>query len=240
MHTLFSLSRSATSSALDISELVLVLFGVLLVVGLVGEYAKSERWKRHVKVFEMFVILGVAGELFADGGIFLFSKRLQIISDREIAKARSSVGLTQQLLSARSIENPDALIKELKQFKGLPIVLRSYAGDAEGFGLCATLSGIMKSAEINLTNECGKVPITEITMTGITIAGPDQKIVLLLDTAIIRQDLLSWPDVQPTSATAAQVKTAPFTVFVGVKAPITITPGPDGSGFKIRIDQYSP
>jgi len=38
----------------------------LLVVGLVGEYANVDRWKKHVKVFEMFVIIGVAGELFAD------------------------------------------------------------------------------------------------------------------------------------------------------------------------------
>lgn len=84
MGTLFSLSKSATSIALDTSEVVLLLFGVLLTVGLIGEYAKSERWKRHVKIFEMLVIIGVAGELLADGGIFLFSSHLQTIADQEI------------------------------------------------------------------------------------------------------------------------------------------------------------
>jgi hypothetical protein len=84
MGTLFSLSKSATSIALDTSEIVLLLFGVLLTVGLIGEYAKSERWKRHVKIFEMLVIIGVAGELLADGGIFLFSSHLQTIADQEI------------------------------------------------------------------------------------------------------------------------------------------------------------
>src|SRR5450432_3305272 len=84
MGTFFSLSKSATSIALGTSEIVLLLFGILLTVGLIGEYAKSERWKRHVKTFEMLVISGVAGELLADGGIFLFSSHLQTIADREI------------------------------------------------------------------------------------------------------------------------------------------------------------
>jgi hypothetical protein len=83
----FSLSKSASSTALDISEVALLGFGLLLVAGLIGEYAKSERWKKHVRVFEMFVIIGVAGELLADGGIFLFSRHLQIIADLEIADA---------------------------------------------------------------------------------------------------------------------------------------------------------
>jgi hypothetical protein len=92
MGTFFSLSKSATSTALDISEIALLLFGVLLVAGLIGEYAKSERWKRRVKIFEMFVIIGVAGELLADGGIFLFSRQLQTIADLEIAEITKKAG----------------------------------------------------------------------------------------------------------------------------------------------------
>jgi hypothetical protein len=92
MGTLLSQSKSATSIALDTSEIVLLLFGILLTVGLVGEYAKSERWKRHVKTFEMLVIIGVAGELLADGGIFLFSAHLQTIADLEIAELAKKAG----------------------------------------------------------------------------------------------------------------------------------------------------
>jgi hypothetical protein len=92
MGTLFSLSKSATSIALDISEIALLLFGILLVVGLIGEYAKSERWKRYVRTFEMFVIVGVAGELLADGGIFLFSSHLQTIADLEISDLTKTAG----------------------------------------------------------------------------------------------------------------------------------------------------
>jgi hypothetical protein len=92
MGTLFLLSKSATATALDISEVALLLFGVLLVIGLIGEYAKAERWKKHLKLFEMFVIIGVAGELLADGGIFLFSRHLQTIADLEIAELTREAG----------------------------------------------------------------------------------------------------------------------------------------------------
>jgi hypothetical protein len=87
--SLFSLSKSATSGALNWSELGLFAFGVVLVVGLVGEY-KVLPHSRRMKLFEMFVIIGVAGELLADGGIFLFSHQLQVISDSEITEANKN------------------------------------------------------------------------------------------------------------------------------------------------------
>jgi hypothetical protein len=92
MGTFFSLSKSATSFDLEVSEVALLLFGVLLVVGLIGEYADSDRWKKYVKVFEMLVIIGVAGELLADGGIFLFSSHLQTIADEEIVELTKKAG----------------------------------------------------------------------------------------------------------------------------------------------------
>lgn len=92
MGTLFSLSKSATSFDLGVSEIALLLFGVLLVVGLIGEYAKSDKWKKHLKIFEMCVIIGVAGELLADGGIFLFSSHLQMIADAEIVELTKEAG----------------------------------------------------------------------------------------------------------------------------------------------------
>jgi hypothetical protein len=87
---LSSISRHATSLALNTSEVALLFFGALLVVGLVGEYSKSERWKRYVKMFELLVILGVAGELVADGAIFLFSAHLQSLSDLEVARLNNA------------------------------------------------------------------------------------------------------------------------------------------------------
>jgi len=68
-----------------------LLFGIVLVGGLVGEYfadhKKKEypRFKKHKRLFEQMVIVGVLGELLADGGIFSFGQRMQIIADGENA-----------------------------------------------------------------------------------------------------------------------------------------------------------
>jgi hypothetical protein len=85
MGALFSLSKTATSFCLDASEVALLIFGVVLVIGIVGEVAKSDRWKKRLRIFEFMVIIGVAGELIADGGIFLFSRHLQTISEAELS-----------------------------------------------------------------------------------------------------------------------------------------------------------
>jgi hypothetical protein len=106
MGTVFSLSKSATSLALGVSEIALLVFGVLLVVGLIGEYAESEGWKRHTRLFELLVIIGVAGELIADGGVFLFSSHLQTISDGEIAILRDKA--SQEELRAAGLERDAA------------------------------------------------------------------------------------------------------------------------------------
>jgi hypothetical protein len=117
MGTFFSLSKSASSTALDISEITLLLFGVLLVAGLIGEYAKSERSKRRVKIFEMFVIIGVAGELLADGGIFLFSRHLQTIADLEIADLTKENTAAKQELEATFMRTRPRMIFDNKKFQ---------------------------------------------------------------------------------------------------------------------------
>ncbi len=89
---LFSLSKSATSSALHISELTVLLFGLLLVVGLIGELSKSPKWKARLRAFELMVVVGVGGELIGDGGIFVFSERLQAISDADVATLNREAG----------------------------------------------------------------------------------------------------------------------------------------------------
>ena len=92
MGTFFPLSKSATISALNWSELALLIFGIILVAGLVGEYKTLQPHSRRMKLFEMLVIIGVLGELLGDGGVFLFSNQLQIISDKEIADVVKSAG----------------------------------------------------------------------------------------------------------------------------------------------------
>lgn len=78
------LSKSATAFCLDVSEWSLLFFGILLVIGIIGEY-RVPWWSTRLKYFEALVVIGVAGELIADGGVFATSRRLQAISDREVA-----------------------------------------------------------------------------------------------------------------------------------------------------------
>ena len=84
--SLFSLSKSATSTLLVVSEISLLFFGLLLVVGSLGEIAKTAKWKVYTtlsgwraysKIAIILLIVGVAGELIADGFIFAFSSHLQ-------------------------------------------------------------------------------------------------------------------------------------------------------------------
>jgi hypothetical protein len=109
MGTLLSLSKSATSFWLEVSEIALLIFGIVLVIGLVGEVAKSAPWKRRLRLFELMVIVGVAGELIADGGIFLFSRHLQTISETEFA------GLNKQ--AADAYKEAESARKEADSFE---------------------------------------------------------------------------------------------------------------------------
>jgi hypothetical protein len=87
-----SLSKSATAWALDTSEIFLLIFGLILAIGVIGEYSRSPKWKARLRAFELMVMFGIAGELIADGGVFLFSRQLQTISDIEEARLRRETG----------------------------------------------------------------------------------------------------------------------------------------------------
>src|ERR1700722_17734253 len=123
MTSLLSPSRSATSTALDVSEIALLIFGIVLVLGLVGEVAKSERWKKRLRIFELMVIIGVAGELVADGGIFLFSRHLQTITEAEYA------GLNKQATDAYN--QAESARKEADSFELGIANARKGAADAD-------------------------------------------------------------------------------------------------------------
>lgn len=51
----------------------------------------------------MLVIIGVAGELFADGGIFLFSRHLQTIADLTQEAEKSAEGAAKAADSRQGI-----------------------------------------------------------------------------------------------------------------------------------------
>ena len=66
----------------------LFLTTLMVVIGLMGEYRKGDWWKRNVHIFEMLVVLGVAGEMVTESGAFWYSLRLQGIEEAEIVSAQ--------------------------------------------------------------------------------------------------------------------------------------------------------
>ena len=133
--------------------------------------------------------------------------------DAELAQA-------EYLMSARSVENRDELANKLKQrFKGRDIALMSYRGDQEGWGLCAQLAFVAKSAEMKVFNQCG--------VEDFAIPGPG----LENQPAVISAMAISGPNVQETLDIAdmlVKIGRVPFgttsglpngmlMIFVGIK-----------------------
>jgi hypothetical protein len=93
MGTFLLLSKSSVTFLLHASEAALLAFGVLLVIGLIGEIKFPWPHPRF-ETFELLVIIAVAGELLGDGGVFVFSGDLQTIADTELARITTDVGST--------------------------------------------------------------------------------------------------------------------------------------------------
>lgn len=97
---LVPLSKETAEFWLSRSELGLVVFAVIVIVGLIGEYVEGRRAKKWIPdphpnripwhtVWEWVVIAGIVGELFADGGVWVTSDGLQAISNREGTELRT-------------------------------------------------------------------------------------------------------------------------------------------------------
>jgi hypothetical protein len=114
MGTLVSLSRDSTQHWLHASEWVVLIAGIILGIGITGEINTNDRlpiFFRRIKAFELLVLIGVMGELLGDGGVFLFSERLQERSD---SRLRST---TERLIKAEalSISTGTLLLRTVKE-----------------------------------------------------------------------------------------------------------------------------
>ena len=136
------------------------LFGTLLVAGLIGELAKTPKWKARLRTFELMVIWGVSGELVGDGGIFVFSERLQAISDAEVANLNKEAadvrkeaaslltklvqqGSRSELLKAKR----EQVIDALRPFSGQKYEVRYCARYANDFDVEQLIFGIAYSLQ---------------------------------------------------------------------------------------------
>ena len=92
-HLWSSLSKSAIENALDWSEIIILVSGMLLAFGAIGEYLEEHtrlpRWMRWPKIFFiLIVVISLVGEFLGDAGVYVFSGRLQSISDAELVDVR--------------------------------------------------------------------------------------------------------------------------------------------------------
>lgn len=149
------------------------------------------------------------------------SGRAKTKADSASAKAAEvdrDLAMTQFLISARSVENIEALTKQLSQFKGQAVVLASYNSDSEGYGLCFVLQSITRAAGMNPTDECGKWNSNGPPLTGVSVRGPDDNAVLSMANMISRTGRLG---VQ--SGPYGNVpKPSTFVILVGARSPFVI------------------
>jgi hypothetical protein len=79
-----SFSKSTVEACLHASEVLLLVSGLVLLIGIWGEYRKGEKWKRYLAAFQVMVLAGIGFELLADAGVFLFSESLQRLEGADI------------------------------------------------------------------------------------------------------------------------------------------------------------
>jgi len=130
----------------------------------------------------------------------------------------NKVTLTQFLVSARFINDPKALTERLRQFKGQSVILTSYIGDAEGWGLCTAILNIAHSAEMNATDECGRASPTTPLVSPMNVSGPNDDIVLALAGTISRAGMFGVSSGPFGNAP----KPSTLVIFVGAKSPFMI------------------
>ena len=128
------------------------------------------------------------------------------------------LGQAEFLMSARYINDPKTLTEQLSQFKGMPVTLRSYMGDAEAWGLCFSLWHIANDAKMVATDECGRSFFTVPLVSPMSVQGPDDDVMLALSGFISRTGRLG--------VSSGPYRNAPHSltlvIFVGVKSPFMI------------------
>jgi hypothetical protein len=165
-----SLPKVGAESSLNWSEIALLVFGALLVAGLVGEYRTPEQ-SQWYKRFEMFVIIGVLGELLADGAIFAFTSRLETLNalevaalNQEAAKANDRAGQAvdraarlEALLANRRLtpEQQRAIAKALAKVSPQLVWLRSSPGDNEAKRIGLEIGSALRLAGIEVEDRLG-------------------------------------------------------------------------------------
>jgi hypothetical protein len=131
---------------------------------------------------------------------------------QQLKRTELNLGITQALISARRIENPNELVEQLRQFSGQTVIITSYVGDEEGWGLCSVLVMTTGSAGMKPVDLCGKSAPAAPMVNTVAISGPDIDETLKLGSIITQAGHLG---------TTSGIKAPTLNIFVGVKAPFS-------------------
>lgn len=166
-----SLSKAETLTLLNISEYALLLFALVVVIGVTGEH-KTPWWKVRYDLFAILVAIGCAGELVADGGVFVFSRHLQVIEGTEVANLNhNSIELRLQADTARleqerlksenlklealiqprslSIQQQGDIGLALMAFKGYKVTITYLPSDPEEYNFARQLRAALRFGKVD-------------------------------------------------------------------------------------------
>jgi len=191
------LSKGLAEPLLSYSELALVILGVIVIIGLLGEYKISRREEtmvpKHIeypqsrgrkgkprKTFPWLwfwvwvVIVGIIGEGLSDALIWDSSDSLQVIADNELKLAE--LHAAGRRLLPGSEEQKD-VIEAMKPFAGMPVRIISYDDDQEARTFTVELMRTLHAAKLVTPFRFERVSADDIPLVlhGIVIAGAPDK-----------------------------------------------------------------
>ncbi|HXR35719.1 MAG TPA: hypothetical protein VN754_07210, partial [Candidatus Binataceae bacterium] len=200
------ISRATTISLLHISFAVLLIFGIALAFGIVGEIIwESDKdkalnpWerprpfspKKAYKVASIAVLIGVLGELAGDAGVYFFSEHLQTIDESTIAQLEDdAVRMLQALrprhLNQNAVGENERLLNSLKkpEFVGMPVFIQVIS-DTKAQRLAAEMVTLFQNSEM-------KVEVIDQKRTGV----PD---IMISEGVTIQTHLSQKPEKAPFS-----------------------------------------
>jgi hypothetical protein len=175
-----TLSASDAEYLSNICIALAIISGIILVLGLIGEFPESSRWKKSVlyKLAKLAVIFGVSGELLGDAGIFMTSIRLQQITDNSIIdNIKVQKAMIRQLQPRGQYTRDEFHLltslfhKDRRILSGITVYL---IPDPEAYTFGLTLLEALTSAHVNykwaiLKSNIVDIPNIGIPSTGITI-----------------------------------------------------------------------
>lgn len=180
------LSKEVAEPLLSLSEFGLVVFGLAVAIGIIGEHVSEKRRDRWLPesvrpkswnwpfIWLMLVVLGVFAEFACDGAIWDASASLQAIADRETEELRAAnLKLEQQIQPRRlSADQQAALTAIFRKYADGSVMLLSYQADADGFALAAQIARAAQDAglPINARN-VGGIETVGGVFTGLFVEG---------------------------------------------------------------------